>query len=98
MTHIKPLQDQIIVKQHIEKGTTAGGLFIPTTAQKKLMEGEVLAIGEGRILENGSRLPPEVKVGDVILFSPHSYVETKVDGEDYIIIREGNILAVVDKT
>jgi chaperonin GroES len=94
---IQPKQNQVIVKQHMEKETTAGGLYIPTTAQKKLLQGEVLSVGPGKVLDNGTRLPPDVKEGDVVLFPPHSYVESNVDGEDYIIIREDNILGVLVK-
>lgn len=92
---IKPLYDRMIVKQKKEKEMTAGGIFIPHTGQEKPMEGEVLAVGQGQLLDNGEILPLTVKVGDVVMFPKHSYAEVKVDHEDYLIIREENVLAII---
>lgn len=94
---IKPLHDQVLVKQAKEKEKTEGGLYIPTTAQEKSLEGEVLACGGGRVLENGTVLEMSVKPGDVIMFPRGSFIEVKIDNEDYLIIREENILAVVNR-
>lgn len=94
---IKPLNDQILVKQAKAQEKSAGGLYIPTTAQEKTLEGEVLAVGNGRILENGERISPSVKAGDVVLFPKHSYTEIKIDDEDYLMIRDQNLLATINK-
>ena len=73
---------------------TKGGIVLPDTAKDKPQEGEVVAVGPGRILENGTRIPPEVKVGDRVIFSKYSGTEFKMDGEEYLILRESDILAV----
>lgn len=95
---LKPLHDRIIVRQRKEAEVSKGGIFIPTTAQEKPMEGEVLAIGTGKVSDNGIVIPVSVKVGEIILFAKHSYQEIKRDGEEYLIIRDENILAVIDPT
>lgn len=90
-----PKNNKVLVKQHKAKDMTAGGLYIPTTNQEKPLEAEVLSVGPGKILDNGTIKPMDVKVGDVVLFPKHSYVEVKIDGEDYLIIPEDNILGVI---
>lgn len=94
---IKPLHDQVLIKQHKSELMSKGGLYIPTTAQEKLLQGEVLAIGSGTKLENGTVQPMSVNPGDVVMFSPYGFVEVKIDGEDYIMLKEEHILAVVEK-
>ena len=91
-----PLGDRALIKQKQEEERTQGGLFIPNTAQERPLQGEVLAVGGGRVLENGEVVPVSVKPGDVVLFAQHSYIEIKLDGEDYLIIRDDNILGVVE--
>lgn len=96
MTTIKPLNDRIILKQKKAVEMTAGGLYIPGNAQEKTLEGEVLAVGPGKTLDNGTLLSPSVKVGDVVMFPEHSYSEVSVDNEDYLIIKNEHILAVLE--
>lgn len=93
---VVPLRDQIIVKRKAEEKMSSSGLLhIPTTALEKSIEGEVLAVGSGRVLNNGTVLTPEVKVGDKILFHKHGFIEIKLDEEEYLVIREDNVLAVL---
>ncbi|MBM2839403.1 MAG: co-chaperonin [Deltaproteobacteria bacterium] len=94
---IRPLQDRIIVKRIKEEEKTKGGLFIPETAKEKPSEGEIVAIGKGKILENGTLLPPDVKVGDRILFSRYGGSEVKIEGVEHLIMREDDILGVIEK-
>ena len=93
---IRPLYDRILVKRIEEQGKTAGGLFIPDTAKEKPMEAMVVAVGNGKIQEDGSLRKLEVKAGDKILFSQYSGNEIKIDGTDHLILREDDILAVLD--
>jgi chaperonin GroES len=93
---IRPLYDRILVKRIEEQGKTAGGLFIPDTAKEKPMEAMVVAVGNGKIQENGSLRKLEVKAGDKILFSKYSGNEIKIDGTDHLILREDDILAVLE--
>lgn len=97
MKKVKPLHDQLLVKRHEAQEVSKGGIFIPGTSKEQPLEGEVLAVGKGRILENGSIVPLEVKVGDVVMFPPHSFIEIKIDNEEYLIIRETAALAVIEK-
>lgn len=94
---LKPLADRIVVKVVSKEERTKGGLFLPDTAQEKPQEGEVLAVGSGKVLENGQKLPLEVKVGDHIIFSKYAGTEVKLDGEELIIFSERDVLAILDK-
>ena len=91
---IKPLGDRLIVKP-IERETMKGGIIIPDTAKEKPMEGEVLAAGPGKLLENGSRSPMDVKVGDKVLYGKYSGTEIKLDDQTYLIIHQDEILGIL---
>ena len=93
---VRPLHDRLLVRRLEEKETARGGIIIPDTAKEKPMEGKVLAVGNGRVLESGKRLPVEVKVGDTILFGKYSGTEIKVDGEEVLVVREDEVLAIVE--
>ena len=93
---LRPLQDRILVKRVEEETKTAGGIFIPETAKEKPQRGEIVAAGNGKKTEEGKVLPLDVKVGDKVLFGKYSGTEIKVDGEEYLIMREDDILAVVE--
>jgi chaperonin GroES len=98
MAEIRPLHDRVIVRRIDSNETkTSGGLFIPDSAKEKPQEGEVVAVGKGKVLENGSRLDPDVKAGDRILFGKYSGTEVKLDGEEYLIMREDEILGVIER-
>ena len=90
---IKPLEDRIVVQANEAETTTASGLVIPDTAKEKPQEGTVVAVGPGRFDDNGKRVPLDVKVGDTVIYSKYGGTEIKVDGEDYLILRESDILA-----
>jgi chaperonin GroES len=92
---IKPLHDRVLVKRIEEEHKTKGGIIIPDTAKEKPMEGEVIAAGPGKIMEDGKRAPMDVKKGDKILFGKYSGTEIKVDDQDYLIMREEEILAIL---
>ena len=92
---VRPLHDRLLVRRIEEKETAKGGIIIPDTAKEKPQRGEVLAAGNGKILENGKTLPLDVKVGDKILFGKYSGTEIKIDGEDVLILREEEVLAVL---
>lgn len=94
--NIKPLQDRVVVKRIDEPEKTKGGIIIPDTAKEKPSEGEVVAVGNGRIADDGKTIPMEVKVGDKVLFSKYGGHELKVDGEEYIIMGQDDIYAVVE--
>ncbi len=92
--NLKPLGDRLVV-EHVEQAEkTAGGVFLPDTAKEKPQEGHVLAVGSGRTLDNGNKLTMDVKVGDKIIYSKYSGSEIKVDGKDYLIISEKDVLAI----
>ena len=93
---IKPLHDRILVQRVEEENKTKGGIIIPDTAKEKPAEGKVVAVGSGRIGEDGKRLPLEVKAGDRVLFSKYGGTEVKVEGEEYLIMREDDILGIVE--
>lgn len=93
---IRPLQDRILVKRITEEEKTKGGIIIPDTAKEKPQEAQVVAVGNGKLLDNGQIKPLDVKVGDRILFSKYSGSEIKVEGEEYLIIREDDVLGVVN--
>jgi chaperonin GroES len=92
---VRPLHDRLLVRRIEEKDTASGGIIIPDTAKEKPMEGEVLAVGNGRVLEDGTTLALDVSVGDRILFGKYSGTEIKVDGEDVLIVREDEVLAIM---
>ncbi|MHB1064607.1 MAG: co-chaperone GroES [Georgenia sp.] len=94
---IKPLEDRIVVQTLEAEQTTASGLVIPDTAKEKPQEGTVLAIGPGRVDDNGNRVPLDVAVGDVVIYSKYGGTEVKYAGEDYLILSARDILAVVEK-
>jgi chaperonin GroES len=91
---LKPLEDRVVVKVIEEEQRTQGGIVLPDTAKEKPQEGEVVAVGPGRLLDNGTRVAPSVKVGDRVVFAKYSGTEVKVDGQEYLILRETDILAV----
>jgi chaperonin GroES len=93
---LRPLQDRILVKRVEEETKTAGGIFIPETAKEKPQRGEIVAAGNGKKTEEGKVLPLDVKVGDKVLFGKYSGTEIKVDGEEFLIMREDDILAVIE--
>jgi chaperonin GroES len=95
--NIRPLHDRILAKRLADEGKTSGGLFIPDTAKEKPLEARVIAVGSGKILENGGLQPPSVKVGDLVLIGKYLGSEVKLDGEEHIILREDDILAVIEK-
>ncbi len=95
--NIRPLQDRIIVKRIAEEEKTKGGIIIPDSAREKPMEGEVISVGAGKVLENGSKQAMEVKKGDRILFGKYSGTEVKIDGTEHLIMREDDILGVIEK-
>ena len=91
---LKPLGDRVIVKQEPEEEKTKSGIVLPESAKEKPQEGTVIAVGEGRVLDSGQKVPVAVKVGDKIIYSKYGGTEVKIDGEEYIILGERDILAV----
>jgi len=96
MLNIRPLYDRIVVKRIEEKETTSHGIIIPDSAKEKPQEGEVIAVGHGKRLEDGKLAVLDVKAGDRILFGKYSGSETKVEGTEYIIMREDDVLGILD--
>ena len=94
--NIRPLHDRVIVKRMEEERTTAGGIVIPDTAAEKPIRGEIMAAGKGKILESGEVRPLDVKVGDKVLFGKYSGTEVKVDGKDLLVMREEDIMGVLE--
>lgn len=92
---LKPLADRVVVKKLEAEEKTAGGIVLPDTAKEKPQQGEVLAVGPGRLDDKGTRQPMEVKVGDKVLFAKYSGTEVKIDGVEYLILAERDILAVI---
>jgi chaperonin GroES len=92
---VRPLHDRMLVRRIEEKDMARGGIIIPDTAKEKPMEGKVLAVGTGKILENGTKLAMDVKVGDTILFGKYSGTEIKIDGEEVLVVREDEVLAIM---
>ena len=92
---LQPLDDRIVVRPSEAEQTTASGLVIPDTAKEKPQEGEVIAVGNGKVLDNGTKLALDVKAGDKILFGKYSGTDIKIDGEEYLILREDEVLAIV---
>ena len=93
---IRPLHDRILVKRIEEQEVRRGGIIIPDTAKEKPQEGKVVAVGDGKILEDGKRVPLDVKVGDRVLFGKYSGSEVKIEDEDYLILKEEEILGVLE--
>ncbi len=93
---VKPLDDRILVKQSEAQETTAGGIVLPDTAREKPQRGKVVATGPGKLLDSGERGEMSVKKGDEIFYGKYAGTEIKIDGEDYVILRESDVLAVVD--
>jgi chaperonin GroES len=94
---IRPLQDRILVKRIEEEETTAGGIIIPDTAKEKPMEGKVIAVGRGKVSGDGKLMPLNVKKGDRILFSTYAGTEVKLGGEEHLIMREEDVLGVIEQ-
>jgi chaperonin GroES len=92
---VRPLHDRILVRRMAEEEKTAGGLFIPDTAKEKPQRGEIVAAGKGRVTEDGKVLPLEVKAGDKVLFSKYAGTEIKLSGEEYLMMREEDVLGIV---
>jgi len=91
---LQPLADRIVVKALAQEERTKGGIVLPDTAKEKPQEGEVLAVGPGKLLDNGSRAAMEVKVGDKVIYSKYGGTEVKVDGQEYLILKESDVLAI----
>ncbi|NMA55550.1 MAG: co-chaperone GroES [Firmicutes bacterium] len=94
---LKPLGDRVVVQTVTPEERTKGGIVLPDTAKEKPQEGEVIAVGPGRVLDNGERLTPEVKVGDRVIYAKYGGTEVKYNDEEYLILRESDVLAIVDK-
>ena len=93
---IRPLQDRVIVKRLEEEEKTKGGIIIPDTAKEKPQEGKVIAVGKGKMTEDGKVIPLDVKVGDRILFGKYAGTEIKIEGEEHLIMREEDILGIIE--
>ncbi|HSR63626.1 MAG TPA: co-chaperone GroES [Gammaproteobacteria bacterium] len=93
---IRPLQDRVIVKRMEEEKTSAGGIVIPDSATEKPIKGEVIAVGDGKILDNGEKRAVDLKVGDKVLFGKYSGTEVKIDEDEYLVMREDDILGVLE--
>lgn len=94
---IQPLGDRVVVEPLEEEAKTPGGIVLPETAQKRPQMGKVLAVGPGKVLDNGQRVAPEVKVGDIVVYSRYSGTEVKLDGKDYVILDGDSILAIKEE-
>jgi chaperonin GroES len=95
MAKVRPLHDRLLVKRIEDKETVKGGIIIPDTAKEKPQEGKVIAVGNGKILDSGTKVPLDVKAGDKILFGKYSGTDIKIDGEEYLILREDEVLAII---
>ena len=93
---LRPLNDRILVQRLEEATTTKGGIIIPDSAKEKPAEGKVIAVGNGKLGDDGKRIPLEIKAGDRVLFGKYSGTEVKLDGEEYLILREDDILGIVE--
>jgi chaperonin GroES len=93
---LKPLQDRILVERVEEEQKTKGGIIIPDTAKEKPAEGKVIAVGNGKLDENGKRIPLDLKKGDRILFGKYSGTEVKIEGKEYIMMREDDVLGIIE--
>ncbi|MDD3448258.1 MAG: co-chaperone GroES [Gammaproteobacteria bacterium] len=94
--NIRPLHDRVIVRRQAEERTTPGGIVIPDSATEKPIQGEVLAVGKGRILDSGEVRPMDVKVGDKVLFGKYSGTEVKIGGDEVLVLREEDIMGVIE--
>ncbi len=94
---LRPLHDRVVIRRLEEEQKTAGGIIIPDTAKEKPVQGEVVAVGNGKILEDGKIRPLDLKAGDRVLFAKYAGTEIKVEGEELLVMREDDIMAVVDK-
>jgi chaperonin GroES len=97
MANLRPLHDRVIVKRIEEQEQIRGGIIIPDTAKEKPQEGEVIAVGAGKKLDSGERVPLDVKEGDRVLFGKYSGTDIKVEGDEYLILREDDILGVIER-
>lgn len=93
---VRPLHDRILVRRMAEEEKTAGGLFIPDTAKEKPQRGEIIAVGKGRVNEEGKTMPLEVRAGDRILFGKYSGTELKIGGEEFLMMREEDVLGIIN--
>ena len=93
---IRPLHDRVVIQRLEEERTSPGGIVIPDTAAEKPMRGKVVAVGKGKMMDNGERRPAEVKEGDEVLFGKYAGTEVKIDGEDYLVMREDDLMAVFE--
>jgi chaperonin GroES len=93
---VKPLQDRLVVKRLAEEEKTKGGIIIPDAAKEKPQEGKVIAVGPGKVTDNGQRVTPEIKAGDKVLFGKYAGTEIKIDGEEHLILREDDVLAIIE--
>ena len=95
MSNIKPLHDRVVIKRMEEEKLSAGGIVIPDSATEKPIKGEVVAVGTGKVFDNGQLRPTQVKVGDKVLFGKYSGTEVKVDGVEYLVVKEDDLFAVL---
>ena len=95
-TKVRPLHDRVIVKRLEEQEKTKGGIIIPDTAKEKPIEGKIIAVGAGKVMENGKRMPLQVKEGDRILFGKYAGTDIRIEGEEHLIMREDDIIAIVE--
>jgi len=95
-TKVRPLHDRVIVKRLEEQEKTKGGIIIPDTAKEKLIEGKIIAVGAGKVMENGKRMPLQVKEGDRILFGKYAGTDIRIEGEEHLIMREDDIIAIFE--
>jgi len=94
---VRPLHDRLIVKRSEEEEKTKGGIIIPDTAKEKPIEGKVIAVGKGRINKDGTKIPMEVEKGDRILFAKYAGTEVKIDGEEHLIMKEDDVIAIIEQ-
>ena len=94
--NVKPLSDRLLIQRLSEEEKTAGGIYIPDTAKEKPQKGEVIAVGAGKTTEDGKQIPLEVKSGDKVLFSKYSGTELKLNGQEYLMIREDDVLGIIN--
>jgi len=94
--NIRPLHDRVVVKRLEEEKTSPGGIVIPDTVKEKPLKGEVIAVGNGKILDNGQLIKPDVKAGDIVLIGKYSGTEVKIEGTDYVILHESDIMGVFE--
>jgi chaperonin GroES len=94
--NVRPLSDRILVQRLEEEEKTKGGIIIPDTAKEKPQQGKVVSVGEGKLLDNGTRVQPGVKAGQTVLFGKYSGTEIKIDGQEYLILREDDIFGIIE--